>query len=67
MAKSPLPTVTAQAFQNEPFTHQISPSSSTDGFFQTPPKLENSFYEDAAYRRIFSCQSTLFFKGTETG
>ncbi|OCL02401.1 acyl-CoA dehydrogenase/oxidase C-terminal, partial [Glonium stellatum] len=54
MAKSPPATATAQVFQSEPATHSTPPSSSTDGFFQTPPKLENSFYEDAAYRRIFS-------------
>jgi hypothetical protein len=30
------------------------PSSSATGFFQTPPKLENQFYEDTALRRVLA-------------
>ncbi|KAF2812916.1 acyl-CoA dehydrogenase/oxidase C-terminal [Mytilinidion resinicola] len=47
-------TLTPQPFKNEPATHATAPSSATDGFFQTPPRLENPFLEDEAYKRLFS-------------
>ncbi|KAF2493883.1 acyl-CoA dehydrogenase/oxidase C-terminal [Lophium mytilinum] len=48
------PIPTPQAFKNEPATHATAPSSATSGFFQTPPRLENPFLEDEAYKRLFS-------------
>ncbi|KAF2404307.1 acyl-CoA dehydrogenase/oxidase C-terminal [Trichodelitschia bisporula] len=32
---------------------ELKPSSGTEGFFQTPPKLENQLHEDRFLRRIF--------------
>lgn len=37
-----------------PITLSSPPSSSTAGFFQTPPRVPNQFYEDVALRRIFA-------------
>ena len=31
-----------------------APLNSTAGFFQSPPKLHNQFYEDVALRRAFN-------------
>ena len=33
----------------------MEPSSSTAGFFQEQPKVENGVYEDAAFIRVFDC------------
>jgi hypothetical protein len=37
----------------------MEPSSSTAGFFQEPPKVANGVYEDAAFRRVLECVSTI--------
>lgn len=45
--------------------HQyVEPSSSTVGFFQEPPKVANEVYEDAAFRRVLECASTVSVKST---
>lgn len=37
----------------DPTSSSRSPSSSTAGFFQTPPKLQNQLIEDSALSRVF--------------
>src|SRR4051794_39179144 len=44
---------------NPQSTAKAGPSSSTLGFFQSAPRLENQFSEDTALRRILSCPSGL--------
>ncbi|KAF2198408.1 aidB protein [Delitschia confertaspora ATCC 74209] len=39
----------------EPAAHPTPPSSSTEGFFQTRPVLQNLAHGDGAFRRIFDC------------
>lgn len=33
----------------------MQPSSSTAGFFQERPRIENQFYEDSGLRRVLEC------------
>lgn len=33
-----------------------NPSSSTAGFFQVPPRVDNQYFEDAALQRIITCE-----------
>ncbi|OCK85018.1 hypothetical protein K432DRAFT_378069 [Lepidopterella palustris CBS 459.81] len=54
MAKPSTSTSIPAWLKDEPTTHPTPPSSSRDGFFQPPPKLQNSFHEDEAYKRVFS-------------
>ncbi|KAI9821114.1 MAG: hypothetical protein M1827_003848 [Pycnora praestabilis] len=49
-----------------PPERRLDPSSSTAGFFQAPPKLENQFHEDTALRRVLACKIILRPQRTAT-
>ena len=46
-----LPTTRPAQRNSKPIDQQIIPSSSTDGFFQQPPPVQNQFHDDIALRR----------------
>ncbi|OJJ48327.1 hypothetical protein ASPZODRAFT_14469 [Penicilliopsis zonata CBS 506.65] len=43
------------------------PSSATTGFVQPTPQVANAFYEDEAYKRVFSCYLPTELQHTLTG